>query len=136
MHLRLCILIGCGGEFASIRASDPNKYALALLEALFTDEELGRSCYAKTSRSTKPPLPAEKIALLKASVAIVWYIGNVLIIISFSVTECVEHKFGKGTMKVYASSILKKCNQKCLDRGNPNKRIKREQVKECEGKEN
>ena len=49
----------------TIRASDPNKYALVLLEALFTDEELGRSCYAKTSRSTKPPLPAEKIALLE-----------------------------------------------------------------------
>ena len=49
----------------SIQAIDPNKYALALLEALFTDEELGRSCYAKTSRSTKPPLPAEKIALLE-----------------------------------------------------------------------
>jgi hypothetical protein len=39
-------------------------------------------------------------------------------------------------MKVYASSILKKCNQKCLDRGNPNKQIKREQVKDHEEKEN
>lgn len=35
-------------------------------------------------------------------------------------------------MKTYASSILKKCNQKCLDRGNPNKRVKREQGKENE----
>jgi len=31
---------------STTRASDPNKYALALLEALFSDEELGRSCYA------------------------------------------------------------------------------------------
>lgn len=43
-----------------------------------------------------------------------------------SLVECVERKFGKGTMKEYGSSILKKCNQKCLDRGNPNKRVKRE----------
>ena len=47
-------------------------------------------------------------------------------VICFSVTECVKHKFGKGTMKEYASSILKKCNQKCLDRGSPNKGIKRD----------
>ena len=87
-------------------------------------------CYAKTSRSTKPPLPMEEIALLEGKYCYgLVYLQCSHNIISSSVTECVKHKFSKGTMKVYAS---RNCNQKCLDRGNANKRIKREQVKECE----
>ena len=48
-----------------VEALATSKFLHVLLEALFTDEELGKSCYAKTSRSTKPPLPAEKITLLE-----------------------------------------------------------------------
>lgn len=51
----------------SLRAVNPGKYALAVLTALFTDEEMGKSCYAESSRSTKPPLPADKIALLEGT---------------------------------------------------------------------
>ena len=54
----------------SLRATAPDKYALAILTALFTDEEMGRSCYATTSRSTKPPLPADKIALLEGIIIV------------------------------------------------------------------
>ena len=38
-----------------IPSSDPEKYALACLTAHFTDQELTGSCYAQTSKSTKPP---------------------------------------------------------------------------------
>ena len=44
---------------------NPEKYALALLSALFSDEELATSCYAETSRSKKPALPQEKIQILE-----------------------------------------------------------------------
>ena len=52
----------------SLRATAQDKYALAILPALFTDEEMGQSCYATSSRSTKPPLPAEKVSLLEGTV--------------------------------------------------------------------
>ncbi len=46
-----------------IRQAD--KYALALLDALFSEEELASSCYATTKRSRKKPLPSERVALLE-----------------------------------------------------------------------
>ena len=48
-----------------IPAADPEKYALACLTALFTDKELAGSCYAQTAKSTKPPLPRDKIVILE-----------------------------------------------------------------------
>ena len=54
-----------------IKAMNPEKYALALLSALFSDEELATSCYAETSRSKKPALPQEKIQILEG---IIYYI--------------------------------------------------------------
>ena len=47
-----------------IKADDPDKYALALLEALFLDEEMAKSCYRTSKRSTKPGLSINKIELL------------------------------------------------------------------------
>jgi hypothetical protein len=51
----------------SIKAVDAPKYALNLLNALFTDEELGSSCYKKKprSKSEKPPLSPKRVALLE-----------------------------------------------------------------------
>ena len=34
-------------DLPSIKAADPGKYALNLMNALFTDEEMGSSCYKK-----------------------------------------------------------------------------------------
>ncbi len=45
----------------------PDKYALALLDALFSKDELASSCYATTKRSKKPPLPSEKLSFLKVN---------------------------------------------------------------------
>ena len=51
----------------AIKASDPEKYALALMDALFSDEEMSLSCYCETKRSTKPPLPPQRITLLEGT---------------------------------------------------------------------
>ena len=48
----------------SIKSAEPDKYALILMEALFTDEEMARSCHSQTKKSTKPPLPEEKVKLM------------------------------------------------------------------------
>ena len=42
-----------------------DKYAFALLDALFSEDKLANSCYKATDRSKKGPLNEEKIYLLK-----------------------------------------------------------------------
>ena len=56
-----------GVDLLSIKAVGAPKYALNLLNALFTDEELGSSCYKKKprSKSEKPPLSPKRVALLE-----------------------------------------------------------------------
>lgn len=49
----------------NIRAAEPHKYALMLLDALFTDEEMASSCYAASKRSEKPELDRTRIRLLE-----------------------------------------------------------------------
>jgi hypothetical protein len=48
-----------------IRARDHGKYALALMDAIFEDEEMSTCCFAAGKRSTKPQLPEAKIKLLE-----------------------------------------------------------------------
>ena len=48
-----------------IRATDPAKYALAILTAHFFNEEMGQSCHAKIGQSTKPSLPVDKTTFLE-----------------------------------------------------------------------
>ena len=50
-------------DLLATKASEADKYALALMEALFTDEELAQSCYSSKSRSTKTPLPKDKLEI-------------------------------------------------------------------------
>ena len=47
-----------------ISAVNPQKYALALMDALFT-EEMSESCFKESKRSTKPPLDKERVKLLE-----------------------------------------------------------------------
>jgi hypothetical protein len=49
-----------------VPGSDPVKYAVALMGELFTDEEMGRSCYVGT-RTKKPCLPLNKRELLEGA---------------------------------------------------------------------
>jgi hypothetical protein len=41
-----------GVHLLGIRAQDPPKYALALMDAIFTDEEMGTCCFSAGKRST------------------------------------------------------------------------------------
>jgi len=49
----------------SLRALNPEKYALSLMDALFGDEEMAGSCFSESNRSSKPPLPRAKTSLLE-----------------------------------------------------------------------
>ena len=62
----LCICMQDKGvRLLGIRAHDPAKYALALMDAIFSDEEMGTCCFVATKRSTKPPLSVEKVKLIE-----------------------------------------------------------------------
>ena len=50
-----------------IRAQDPPKYALALMDAIFTDEEMGSCCFSAGKRSTEEPLPGDGVKLIKGT---------------------------------------------------------------------
>ena len=45
-----------------IRVQDLPKYALALMDAIFTDEEMGSCCFSAGKRSQKKPLPEDSQA--------------------------------------------------------------------------
>ena len=55
-----------GVDLLKFRMTNCEKYALALMDALFTEEEMAVSCYSATPRSKKPPLPQEKISQLES----------------------------------------------------------------------
>ncbi|KAL5477679.1 hypothetical protein EMCRGX_G024506 [Ephydatia muelleri] len=85
-----------GIDLLSIKAVDPSKDALNLRSALFTNEELGSSCYKKRpgSKSEKPPLSPSRIAL----------IGRMH-----------RKEVWEGYSQQRSCNIQKKCNQKCFD---------------------
>lgn len=91
-----------GQNLLSIRSADPAKYALALMVALFEDEEMASCCFAPSKRSTKPGLPQANTMLMEA---------------------CIDKKYGPGTMVQNEAIIKKKYNQKCIDVAN--KRVKK-----------
>ena len=53
-----------GVKLLQIRGGTPDKYALALMDALFDNEEMSNSCFGNT-KSSKPALPKEKSDLIK-----------------------------------------------------------------------
>lgn len=54
-----------GIKLLHIEAKDSVKFALALMEALFTDVQMAKSCFSETVKSTMPPLPETKTKLIK-----------------------------------------------------------------------
>eukprot|EP00731_Ephydatia_muelleri_P007442 Em0003g1690a len=94
-----------GVNLLAIPATEPSKYARRLMQSLFTDEKISKSLpYKKKSdQCEKLNLSPKRVALIE---------------------ECIEVKFGKGTMSCKGNDIITSCNQKCLDilkkvRGNP-----------------
>ena len=82
----------------------------------------------------KPPLPAAKIALLEGIYSLNMLQRYFESLSLFIITKCIDYKFGKGTMN--ANTITQKCNQKCLDKGNSKKLIKKEKPASDMDKEN
>ncbi len=53
-----------GINLLSLRAPSAEKYALAMMDALFRDEQMCGCCFMSTVRSTKPPLPQADMELI------------------------------------------------------------------------
>ena len=93
-----------GINVALLPAKDAYAYALILLDAMFTKEELSQSLMFKTSKSSKPPLDEKRIQRLIC---------------------LVEKRYpGKIDMKILKAKV----NQKCRDSGIV--KVKKESAKE------
>ncbi|KAL5502084.1 hypothetical protein EMCRGX_G008802 [Ephydatia muelleri] len=90
-----------GIELLKIDSTDIVKYGLALLDALFTDEEQATHCYKvsgksnSSSVSAKPPMSPGRVKTLE---------------------ECIEKKFGAVAMAASKDKIRTSLNQKCRDK--------------------
>eukprot|EP00731_Ephydatia_muelleri_P008833 Em0004g1171a len=94
-----------GINLLSLKATDIFKYALILMDALFTETEMSTCCFQQAERgalSSKTPLPPGRVKLLE---------------------ECLETKFGKAAYAANCSIIRDKLNQKCRDKCNMAKKL-------------
>ena len=91
----------------------PCKYVLALMDVLFSKEEMAKCCFVCTNKSKKPPLPLEKIKLIEGIYLRISICCSLNCFISFS--ECVAKKYGKGVYTTITDDLRIKANQKCLD---------------------
>ncbi len=64
-------------QLLTIRALNPAKYALALMDAIFSDEEMSPYCFACGPRGSKQQLPQEKINLIAGIVDIPCYFHDI-----------------------------------------------------------
>lgn len=109
----------------SLRAVNPEKYALTLMDAIFDDQEMGNCCFSRGNRAKKPALPASKVKLIEG------ILNNLIGCHYFIATcppctpECIDKKFGKRSYIKNMVAIVRKCNQKCLD---ANRRAKNRDV--------
>ena len=51
-----------------IRASNAGKYALQLMDIIFTDEEMASSIYEESSKSKNPGLDHKRVAFLEGKI--------------------------------------------------------------------
>ena len=59
------------------------------------------------------------------------YDAGIIIIITmynvlFCLPECIDRKFGPGTVEKHIKTIKQKCNQKCIDKLNKTVKVKEE----------
>ena len=102
------------------------KYAIALMSELFTEQEMGRSCYVGT-KTKKPCLPLKKRELLEGSLSLSFCSLNSkqdIIILKFLYLfpECIDRRFGVGTVDACWDVLKQKCNQRCCNIANKLKR--------------
>ncbi len=54
-----------GIDLLTVRAVDPAKYALQLMDVIFTEAEMATSSYISSNRTAKPGLDVTRVALLE-----------------------------------------------------------------------
>ncbi|KAL5481452.1 hypothetical protein EMCRGX_G021608 [Ephydatia muelleri] len=88
-----------GVDLLKVRGTNVVKYALGLLDALYTEEELKQSSFVPVGKSTtsvKPPLSPERMKLFE---------------------DCLKQKFSASELKENVEAIRQSCTQKCRDKG-------------------
>ncbi len=97
-----------GIDLLTLRAVDPGKYALQLMDVLFSETEMAKSCYQSSKRTTKPALDSAKINLLE---------GNIFRYTRMQ--ECVKKvfKLDENNFQKEAAVFRRKCMQNCIDKG-------------------
>ncbi len=64
-----------GMDLLAVRANDPCKYSLSLMDVIFTTDEMATCCYEATKRSKNPPLDKERVKLLEGTL---WHMHEVI----------------------------------------------------------
>eukprot|EP00731_Ephydatia_muelleri_P021502 Em0014g93a len=88
-----------GVDLLKVRGTNVVKYALGLLDALYTEEELKQSSFVPVGKSTtsvKPPLSPERMKLFE---------------------DCLKQKFSASELKENVEAIRQSCTQKYRDKG-------------------
>ena len=112
MHCSICMLEGGINLVQDIRATNAGKYAVQLMDIIFTDEEMASSIYEESSKSKKPRLDRKRVAFLEDKITcLCQLITHVL-----HYNRLHQKKFGEGTFQEQSSAIKKKCTQKCIDK--------------------
>ncbi|KAL5510145.1 hypothetical protein EMCRGX_G005638 [Ephydatia muelleri] len=91
-----------GVDLLKVRGTNVVNYALGLLDALYTEEELKQLSFVPVGKSTtsvKPPLSPERIKLFE---------------------DCLKQKFSASELKENVEAIRQSCTQKCRDKGRKN----------------
>ena len=106
---------------------DSSKYALQLMDILFTDQEMASSCYvACTKKTKKPGLDPVRVTLLEgnfyhsyqATCTVTHFISINNDFVYFLFIDCVKAKFkyDDSSFQAHAGIIRRKGTQKCLDK--------------------
>ena len=77
-------ILGNGVDIRNIKAHDIFKYALVLMDALFTEEDMSTSCFFQSERGTasdKPPLEPSKVKLLEGKLNVFFFTTTVSVVL-------------------------------------------------------
>ena len=80
LHVHVMIVLftfsyiqGDGVNLLSLPGEIPRQYALNVMDALFTMEEMGTYCFRENSRTTKPGLDVKKVQLIEGKLQVYLY---------------------------------------------------------------
>ena len=104
-------------DLLKVREINVVKYALGLLDALYTEDELKQSSFVPVGKSTtsvKPPLSPERMKLFEG----MRYITHECVLnFANHFIDCLKQKFSASELKENVEAIRQSCTQKCRDKG-------------------